>query len=225
MLRLYALISKVSERTFPVLLSGETGTGKELVARGIHLDGLRRAKAFVPVDCSALTPTLIESELFGHVKGAFTGAHHSREGLLQSAEGGTIFLDEIGELPMALQPKLLRALQEREVRPVGSTARIPIDVRIISATNRDLEVAVQKGTFRQDLFYRLNVIQVHLPPLRDHKVDIPLLVIHFLDKFSGTVDCVNAISDDALRRLSGPRLAGQCPRIGKCHRMRCGFLH
>ena len=201
MLNLYALISKVAECTFPVLLLGETGTGKELVARGIHLEGLRREKAFVPVDCSALTPTLIESELFGHVKGAFTGAGHSREGLLQSAEGGTIFLDEIGELPMALQPKLLRALQEREVRPVGSTARIPIDVRIIAATNRDLEAAVRKGTFRQDLFYRLNVIQVHLPPLRDRKVDIPLLVIHFLDKFSGTVDCVHAISDGALQRL------------------------
>ena len=126
MLRLYALISKAGECTSPVLLLGETGTGKELVARGIHLEGLRREKAFVPVDCSALTPTLIESELFGHVKGAFTGANHSREGLLQSADGGTIFLDEIGELPMALQAKLLRALQEREVRPVGSTARIPL---------------------------------------------------------------------------------------------------
>ncbi|MGC2670257.1 MAG: sigma 54-interacting transcriptional regulator [Candidatus Acidiferrum sp.] len=201
MLRLYALISKAGECTSPVLLLGETGTGKELVARGIHLEGLRREKAFVPVDCSALTPTLIESELFGHVKGAFTGADHSREGLLQSADGGTIFLDEIGELPTALQAKLLRALQEREVRPVGSTARIPIDVRIIAATNRDLEVAVRKGTFRQDLFYRLNVIQVHLPPLRNRKVDIPLLVIHFLDKFSGTVDCVHAISDGALQKL------------------------
>jgi two-component system response regulator HydG len=201
MLRLYALISKAGGCTSPVLLLGETGTGKELVARGIHLEGLRREKAFVPVDSSALTPTLIESELFGHVKGAFTGADHSQGGLLQSADGGTIFLDEIGELPMALQAKLLRTLQEREVRPVGSTARIPIDVRIIAATNRDLEVAVRKGTFRQDLFYRLNVIQVHLPPLRDRKVDIPLLVIHFLDKFSGTVDCVHAISDGALQRL------------------------
>jgi|SRR5579863_4056617 transcriptional regulator with PAS, ATPase and Fis domain len=201
MLRLYALIAKAGECTSPVLLLGETGTGKELVARGIHREGLRREKAFVPVDCSALTPTLIESELFGHVKGAFTGADHSREGLLQSADGGTVFLDEIGELPMALQAKLLRALQEREVRPVGSTARIRIDVRIIAATNRDLEVAVRKGTFRQDLFYRLNVIQVHLPPLRDRKVDIPLLAIHFLDKFSGTVDCVHAISDGALQRL------------------------
>lgn len=201
MLRLYGLMSKVGECTSSVLLLGETGTGKELVARGIHLEGLRRGKAFVPVDCSALTPTLIESELFGHVKGAFTGADHSREGLLQSADGGTIFLDEIGELPMALQAKLLRALQEREVRPVGSTARIPIDVRIIAATNRDLEMAVRKGTFRQDLFYRLNVIQLHLPPLRDRKVDIPLLVKHFLDKFSGTVDCVHAISDGALQRL------------------------
>jgi transcriptional regulator with PAS, ATPase and Fis domain len=201
MLRLYALILKAGECTSSVLLLGETGTGKELVARGIHLQGLRREKAFVPVDCSALTPTLMESELFGHVKGAFTGADHSRKGLLQSADGGTIFLDEIGELPMALQAKLLRALQEREVRPVGSTARISIDVRIIAATNRDLEVALRKGTFRQDLFYRLNVIQVHLPPLRDRKVDIPLLVSHFLDKFSGTVDCVHAMSDGALQRL------------------------
>lgn len=199
--RLYELIKKVSQSTSAVLLIGETGTGKELVARAIHFAGLRCEKALVPVDCSSLTPTLIESELFGHVKGAFTGADYSQRGLLQAADGGTIFLDEIGELPMCLQAKLLRALQEREIRPVGSTERVPIDVRVIAATNRDLEAGVQAGTFRQDLYFRLNVVRVSLPPLRQHKVDIPLLSAYFLDKFSDAAQPVRAISDDALRRL------------------------
>jgi len=195
------LIAKVSRSTFPVLLIGDTGTGKELVARAIHFRGLRREKALVPVDCSALTPTLVESELFGHIKGAFTGADRSRQGLLQTAHGGTIFLDEIGELPTFLQAKLLRALQEKEVRPVGSTERIQIDVRVIAATNRDLEAEVRAGTFRQDLYFRLNVVQIRLPPLCERKVDIPLLAAHFLEKFSDSLQPVRAISDDALRRL------------------------
>ena len=156
---LYELIGKVSQSTSPVLIIGETGTGKELVARAIHFKGLRREKAFVPVDCSALTPTLVESELFGHIKGAFTGADRSKWGLLQTAHEGTIFLDEIGELLLFLQAKLLRALQEKEIRPVGSTERTPIDVRVIAATNRDLEAGVWKGTFRQDLYFRLNVVR------------------------------------------------------------------
>ena len=195
------LIGRVSRGTSPVLLIGDTGTGKELVARAIHFGGLRCEKALVTVDCSALTPTLVESELFGHVKGAFTGADCSRQGLLQTAHEGTIFLDEIGELPTFLQAKFLRALQEKEIRPVGSTERIQIDVRVIAATNRDLEAGVRGGTFRQDLYFRLNVVQIRLPPLCERKVDIPLLVAHFLEKFSDPLQPVRAISDDALRRL------------------------
>jgi DNA-binding NtrC family response regulator len=198
---LYELLGKVGQGTSPVLVIGETGTGKELVARAIHFRGLRREKAFVPVDCSALTATLVESELFGHVKGAFTGADYSKRGLLQTAHEGTIFLDEVGELPMVLQAKFLRALQEKEIRPVGSTERIPIAVRVIAATNRDLEAEVQAGRFRQDLYFRLNVVQITLPALRERKVDIPLLVAHFLDKFCPPLQLVRAISDDALRRL------------------------
>ena len=201
MLRLYELIEKVSQSTSPVLLLGDTGTGKELVARSIHFNGLRREKALVPVDCSALTPTLVESELFGYVKGAFTGADHSKPGLLQAANEGTLFLDEVGELPMFLQAKLLRTLQEKEIRPVGSTERIPINVRVIAATNRDLEAGVRAGTFRQDLYFRLNVVQIKLPALRERKVDIPLLVSYFLDKFSDPLQLVRTISDGALRRL------------------------
>ena len=199
--RLYELIGKVSQGTSPVLVIGETGTGKELVARALHFRGLRREKAFVPVDCSALTPTLVESELFGHVKGAFTGAEHSKRGLLQTANEGTTFFDEIGELSVLLQAKLLRALQEKEIRPVGSTERMPIDVRVIAATNRDLEAEVQAGRFRQDLYFRLNVVQIRPPTLRERKVDIPLLVAHFLDKFSDPKQPVRALSDEALRRL------------------------
>jgi two-component system response regulator HydG len=198
---LHDLIGKVSQSTSPVLVLGDTGTGKELVARAIHFRGLRRERALVPVDCSALTPTLVESELFGHVKGAFTGADHSRRGLLQTAHEGTVFLDEIGELPMFLQAKLLRALQEKEIRPVGSTEQIQIDVRVIAATNRDLEAEVRAGTFRQDLYFRLNVVQIRLPALCERKVDIPLLVAHFLEQFADPLQPVRAISDDALRRL------------------------
>ena len=198
---LYEVIGKVRQSTSPVLVLGETGTGKELVARAIHFTGLRRDKALVPVDCSALTPTLVESELFGHVKGAFTGADHSKMGLFQAAHDGTVFLDEIGELPMVLQSKLLRVLQEKEIRPVGSTERIPINVRVIAATNRDLEAGVRAGTFRQELYFRLNVVQIRLPALRERKIDIVLLVAHFLEKFSNRLQPVRAISDDALRRL------------------------
>ena len=198
---LYELIRKVSQSTSPVLIFGETGTGKELVARSIYSNGPRRRQVFVPVDCSALTPTLIESELFGHVKGAFTGAGHAKRGLLQAADHGTIFLDEVGELPIFLQTKLLRALQEKEVRPVGSTVRLPIDVRVIAATNRNLEAGVLAGTFRQDLYFRLNVIQITLPALRERMADIPLLVAYFLNKFSDPLQQVREISEDALRQL------------------------
>ena len=179
MQRVYRLIEKVSQHSYPVLVLGESGTGKELVARSIHYSGPRRNKPFVPVDCSALVPSLIESELFGYVKGAFTGAQHSKQGLMEVAGTGTLFLDEIGDLPVDLQAKLLRALQEKEIRPVGSTERIPVNVRVIAATNRDLEGAVRKGLFRQDLYFRLNVVQIKLPPLRERKADIPLLVNSF----------------------------------------------
>jgi two-component system response regulator HydG len=184
-----------------VLVLGESGTGKELVARSVHFSSPRRDRPFVPVDCSSLTPTLIESELFGYVKGAFTGALQSKQGLLESAHGGTLFLDEIGDMPVDMQAKLLRALQEHEIKPVGSTERKRINVRIIAATNRDLESAIRGGTFRQDLYFRLNVVQVKLPPLRDRKNDIPLLVTSFLEKLSPADAPPRTISEEAMRRL------------------------
>jgi transcriptional regulator with PAS, ATPase and Fis domain len=191
----------VSQHNYPVLILGESGTGKELVARSIHFSGSRRNRPFVPVDCSALVPTLIESELFGYVKGAFTGAVHSKQGLMEAAGNGTLFLDEIGDLPVDLQAKLLRALQEREVKPVGSTDRVSIEMRVIAATNRELETAVRQGQFRQDLFFRLNVVQIKLPPLRERKGDIPLLVSSFLEKFSSENGQTFKISEDAMARL------------------------
>jgi two-component system response regulator HydG len=202
MQRVYQLIEKVSAHTCPVLVLGESGTGKELVARSIHYASPRRHRPFVPVDCSALVSTLIESELFGYVKGAFTGALQNRRGLLETADGGTVFLDEIADLPVDLQAKLLRALQEKEVKPVGSTERVGINVRVIAATNRDLEEAIHKGTFRQDLYFRLNVVQIKLPPLRDRKTDIPLLVNSFLEKFSAPQRTVRSVSEEAMNRLT-----------------------
>jgi two-component system response regulator HydG len=201
MLELYDLIEKVSQHNYPVLILGESGTGKELVARSIHDLGPRRKKPIAPVDCSALVSTLIESELFGHAKGAFTGADQAASGLFAGASDGTVFLDEIGELSVDLQGKLLRVLQEKEIRPVGSTERIPINVRVIAATNRDLEVAVRDRTFRQDLYFRLNVVQIKLPPLRERKTDLPPLVNHFLKKFSDLQGPVRTISDAAMQRL------------------------
>jgi two-component system response regulator HydG len=201
MQRVYKMIEKVSQHEYPVLILGESGTGKELVAKSIHYSGIRKDRPFAPVDCSSLVPTLIESELFGYVKGAFTGAMQSKQGLLEAAQGGTLFLDEIGDMPVDLQAKLLRALQEREVKPVGSTERRHINVRIIAATNRDLESAIRTGAFRQDLYFRLNVVQLKLPPLRERKSDIQLLVTAFLEKFSDPHGPSRAISDDAMRRL------------------------
>lgn len=179
---LLRMVSRLKDSRTPVLIAGESGTGKELVARAIHFRGPLAKMPFVAVDCGALVPTLMESELFGHEKGAFTGALKSKSGLFQSANGGTIFLDEIGELPLEMQAKLLRVLQEREVRPVGSNEKVAVDVRVIAATNRDLEAAYRAGTFRKDLFFRLNVVTVHLPPLRERRSDIPALVHCFLER-------------------------------------------
>jgi two-component system response regulator HydG len=197
--KLYRILSKVSQSTHPVLILGESGTGKELVARTIHAYGPNGQKPFLPVDCGSLVPSLMESELFGYVKGAFTGANRSKDGLLVAAEGGTVFLDEIGELSLDLQVKLLRALQEREVRPVGATHRVPIRARILAATNRDIAAMVEKGAFRKDLFYRLNVVNLRLPALRDRREDIPLLAAHFLDRVSHDRRTTFTFSDDALR--------------------------
>ena len=178
------MISRLKDTRTPVLISGESGTGKELAARAIHFRGSMAQTPFVAVDCGSLVPTLMESELFGYEKGAFTGATKSKAGLFQAANGGTIFLDEIGELPLEMQAKLLRVLQEKEVRPVGSNEKAIVDVRVIAATNRDLEAAYRQGTFRKDLYFRLNVVTVHLPALRDRRSDIPMLVHHFLDRYA-----------------------------------------
>src|SRR6266849_2274950 len=201
MQHVYKIIEKVSQHEYPVLILGESGTGKELVARSIHFSGPRKDRPFAPVDCSALVPTLIESELFGYTKGAFTGAMQSKQGLMEAANGGTLFLDEIGEMPLEMQAKLLRALQQKEIKPVGSTERRPIDVRVVAATNRDLELCIKNGTFRQDRYFRLNVVQIKLPPLRERKSDIPLLVVSFLEKYADEVGGQRELTEDAMRRL------------------------
>ncbi len=182
MQKIHAMIDRVAGSDATVLITGESGTGKELVARGVHIFSPRAAHPFVPVNCAALPDDILESELFGHVRGAFTGAIASRVGMFQLANGGTILLDEVGEMSFSLQAKLLRILQSREVRAVGSDRSVPVNVRVIAATNKDLITEVKKGTFREDLFYRLQVIPIHLPPLRARRSDIPLLVNHFLDR-------------------------------------------
>ncbi len=182
--RVFEMVLRVAPTRTTVLIGGESGTGKELVARAIHAHSDRADKPFVPVNCGAIPETLIESELFGHVKGAFTGAASDKKGLFAAAEGGTIFLDEIGELPMSMQVKLLRVIQERRIKPVGQAVEQDIDCRVVAATNKDLKQMVSEGTFREDLFYRLNVIQLAIPPLRERRPDIPLLVQHFIEKYS-----------------------------------------
>jgi two-component system, NtrC family, response regulator AtoC len=180
MQEVFNLIRRVTDSTVTVMITGESGTGKELVARALHFNSSRAARPFMPVNCAAIPGTLLESELFGHKKGAFTDARQDRSGLLVEADGGTVFLDEVAELPPPLQAKLLRVLQEREVRPLGTTQSVSIDVRFVSATNRNLQQLLQSGQFREDLYYRLNVIQIALPPLRDRPEDILLLATHML---------------------------------------------
>jgi len=183
MLAVFDLVRKAARAEANILIQGESGTGKELVARAIHANSPRAAEVFVPVDCAALPEHLLESELFGHERGAFTGAERTKPGMFEVADRGTLFLDEVGELPLGLQAKLLRALQEREIRRVGGTKLIPVDVRLVSATNRDLAESVRKREFREDLFYRVNVILIPLPPLLERTGDVPLLAYHFLGRY------------------------------------------
>jgi two-component system response regulator HydG len=221
--KLYRIVGKVSQSTHPVLLLGESGTGKEVVARTIHNSGPSANRAFVPVDCGSLVPTLIESELFGYVKGAFTGAMKNKEGLLTMADGGTVFLDEIGELPLDLQAKLLRALQEKEVRPVGSTQRVPLKARILAATNRDLAQMVEQGRFRKDLYFRLNVVNLKIPPLRDRRSDIPALAAHFLDRMQRESGVQYTLSDESLRLLMSYDWPGNVRELENCIERACAL--
>ena len=183
----FSTIRKVATTDAPVLITGESGTGKELVARAIHRLSIRESKPFIPINCSAIPENLIESELFGHEKGTFTGAHAQRKGRFEMAEGGTLFLDEIGDLPQLLQVKLLRFLQEKVIERVGGREQIEVDTRILAATNRDLEEAMKNATFREDLYYRLNVVKISLPPLRDRKADVILLAKTFLDRYTSEI--------------------------------------
>jgi DNA-binding NtrC family response regulator len=207
--RVKEIIGKVAVTDSPVLIEGESGTGKELVAAAIHRLSSRAKRAFIPVNCSAIPQDLLESEFFGHVRGAFSGAVADALGLFRGADEGTIFLDEIAELSPALQVKLLRVLQEMQVRPVGSTKAFPVDVRVIAATNRDLERAMTEGSFRQDLFYRLNVVRVTLPPLRERREDIPSLINHFLRRFNKRFHRdVRGVAPEALAALSAYTFPG-----------------
>jgi two-component system response regulator AtoC len=206
--------SRLKDTRTAVLISGESGTGKELIARAIHFGGAFANRPFVAVDCGSLVPTLIESELFGYEKGAFTGALKSKQGLFQSADTGSVFLDEIGELPLELQAKLLRVLQEKEVRPVGSNQRVKVDVRVIAATNRDLETAYKNGTFRKDLYFRLNVVTVHVPALRERRSDIPELVNWFRKRYAPGADL--RVSNAAMKALMNYDWPGNVRELENC---------
>ena len=206
--RLRELTQRVANATTSVLITGESGTGKEMVARSLHFQSPRAEKPFVVLNCGAVPENLIESELFGHVKGAFTGATGAKEGLFRAANGGTLFLDEVGELPPPLQVKLLRVLQDRKVRPVGGSAEIDVDVRVVAATNRDVESEVDAGTFREDLFYRLNVIRIEVPPLRERREDIPVLAQYFLEKHAALQGRRLEFSPEATRWLAQQSYAG-----------------
>ena len=210
MQQVHAMVGKVARSMAPVLVHGESGTGKELVARAVHECSSRAAAPFVAVNCGAIPETLLEAEFFGYRKGAFTGATEDRDGFFQAAQGGTLFLDEIGDLPLAMQSKLLRVIQERAVRPLGAVAETPVNVRIVSATHRDLGEEVQAGRFRQDLYYRLNVICIRLPPLRERAADLPLICRAVLERIAhdAGVTPVPTLSDDALQLLAGHAFPG-----------------
>jgi DNA-binding NtrC family response regulator len=201
MQHIFGLIEKVAQSPTTILITGESGTGKELVARALHQQSTRTDKAFISVNCGAIPESLFESELFGHEKGAFTGAIQTRQGRFELADGGTLFLDEVGELPLEMQVKLLRVLQERTFERVGGVTSVNVDVRLVASTNRDLSEEVAKGTFRQDLFYRLNVIPIQLPPLRSRKEDIPLLAEHFVERFNERLSKNTSVSPEAIVRL------------------------
>ena len=217
MRKVYDLLDRVAETDASVLITGESGTGKELVARAIHQRSRRATGPFVAINCSAMPETLLETELFGHVKGAFTDARSARTGLFLQAEQGTIFLDEIGDLPLPLQPKLLRALQDRKVRPVGSDTEVAYDARLIAATNRDIELAVEESRFRDDLYYRINVLQVHLPPLRERGSDILLLAQHFIEKYAaGANKPVAGLTPEAAEKLMSYGWPGNVRELQNC---------
>ncbi len=217
MRELYTKLAKISENDAPVLLAGESGTGKELVARAIHASGPRASGPFVAINCAAMPTHLLESELFGHAKGAFTDAKATKVGLFQTANGGTIFLDEIGELPLEIQPKLLRVLQERTVRPVGSTVELPFDARVISASNRDLESMIEDQRFREDLYFRINVLTVVLPPLRTRGGDILLLARWFLERItSRTNKQTPSLSAEAAQKLMAYPWPGNVRELENC---------
>jgi DNA-binding NtrC family response regulator len=211
MREIYALIRKISASGSSVLISGESGTGKEVVARTLHFTGVRSARPFVPINCTAMPEGLLESELFGHLKGSFTGAHANKKGLFEEADGGSLFLDEIGDMPLALQSKMLRVLQDREIRPVGGTRAVKVDVRIIAATNKDLHAEIEKGAFRKDLYYRLNVIPLRIPPLRERPEDIPLLAEAFLRRHAP--ERALRISDEAMAQLLRHRWEGNAREL------------
>jgi two-component system response regulator PilR (NtrC family) len=203
------MIGKIARNQAPVFITGESGTGKEVAARLIHAEGPRRSGPFVPVNCGAIPQELVESELFGHKKGSFTGAVSDKQGLFQAAERGTLFLDEVADLPLPAQVKLLRAIQEKSVRAVGAQQELPVDVRVISASHRDLNAEVEKGRFRQDLFYRINVIELRMPALRERPEDIPLLATHLLARIARrTADSELKVSENALQKLVGYRFPG-----------------
>ncbi|NNG27991.1 MAG: sigma-54-dependent Fis family transcriptional regulator, partial [Ignavibacteriaceae bacterium] len=208
--QVFDMIKAVADTDSTVLISGNSGTGKELVAKALHFNSKRNNKRFVAVNCGAISDNLIESELFGHKKGAFTGAISDKEGFLKAAEGGTLFLDEISDLPLQLQVKLLRAIQEKEYTPVGTTVSLPVNIRFVASTNKDLQEQVSEGKFREDLFYRLNVVDIHLPSLKERTEDISLLADHFVDKYRKEMNkSIKGISNDAMRALVNHEWKGE----------------